>query len=176
MARQEAYTFRDAVLADAPAVAAFVNAVYHGPEAELGWTPETHLHRGPRTSVAEVAGFIGDGAHCHVLCEERGQLAGCALIQRFGDGEAHFGMFAVATRLQGAGVGKLVMAQAERRAVELWGVRVMRLTVMSPQDKLIAFYERRGYRLTGEREPFPFDAEPNWVRNDFDVLVMRKTL
>lgn len=103
-------------------------------------------------------------------------LVGSALIQNKGDGLAHFGMFAVATRLQNAGIGKLVMAAAERRAVELWAVRAMRLTVMSPQDKLVAFYERRGYRLTGEREAFPFEDEPNWVRNDFDVLVMRKAL
>lgn len=153
-----------------------MNTAYHGPEAEHGWTPETHLHLGPRTSVAEVAGHIADPAHCHVLCEDGGEIVGTALIQNKGKGLAHFGMFAVATRLQNAGIGKLVMAHAERRAVERWGVRDMRLTVMSPQEKLVAFYERRGYRPTGEREAFPFEEEPNWVRNDFDVIVMRKAL
>lgn len=30
------------------------------------------------------------------------------------------------------------------------------MTVVNVRDTLIAWYVRRGYRLTGEREPFPY--------------------
>ena len=36
----------------------------------------------------------------------------------------------------------------------------MALSVVSVRAELIAWYERRGYRLTGETQPFPEKVEP----------------
>ncbi|CAM5534531.1 hypothetical protein SANTM175S_00943 [Streptomyces antimycoticus] len=62
-------------------------------------------------------------------------------------------MFAVSPALQGAGLGKTIIAEAERQARETWGVREMHMTVISVREDLIAWYERRGYRRTGETSP-----------------------
>jgi hypothetical protein len=35
----------------------------------------------------------------------------------------------------------------------------MHMTVISVREELIAFYERRGYRRTGELTPFPYGDE-----------------
>jgi hypothetical protein len=35
----------------------------------------------------------------------------------------------------------------------------MEMTVISVREELIAFYERRGYRRTGELSPFPYGDE-----------------
>jgi hypothetical protein len=51
------------------------------------------------------------------------------------------------------------------------------MTVLAPQDKLIAYYERRGFRPTGETRPFP--ADPTYARPLRDGLyfvVLEKSL
>jgi hypothetical protein len=51
------------------------------------------------------------------------------------------------------------------------------MTVLAQQDKLIAYYERRGFRRTGETRPFPADpryARP--LRDDLHFVVLVKAL
>ncbi|MFD6369350.1 GNAT family N-acetyltransferase, partial [Streptomyces roseolus] len=55
--------------------------------------------------------------------------------------------------------GKRIIAEAERRVRELWDVREMHMTVITAREELIAWYERRGYRRTGETSPFPYGDE-----------------
>ena len=64
------FKFCIAQLADAVDVAKLVNATYDGLEAAQGWTPETHLHSGPRTSIAEVASYFHNPACLIVLRKE----------------------------------------------------------------------------------------------------------
>ena len=66
------FKFRIAQLADAVDVTKFVNETYHGPEAAQSWTPETHLHSGPRTSIAEIASYFRNPACRIVLRKELG--------------------------------------------------------------------------------------------------------
>lgn len=153
------YKFRIAVPSDAQALTSFVNATYHGPEAAKGWTPETHLHGGPRTNVERVAAHIADAEARFILCEDANGLLGCALIEHKGDG-AYFGMFAVRTARQDGGIGRAIFAEAERLARALWQCHFMTLTVINLQTDLTAYYKRRGYHPTGERQPFPFDEAP----------------
>jgi GNAT superfamily N-acetyltransferase len=169
------FEFRVARPSDARAITSFVNATYHGPEAAKGWTPETHLHSGPRTNVERVAAHIADTEARFIFCEDANGLLGCALIERKGDG-AYFGMFAVRTASQGGGIGRAIFAEAERLARTLWHCPFMTLTVINLQTDLAAYYERRGYSPTGERQPFPYDEAPGALRTDYDVIVMRKNL
>ncbi len=54
------FHFCDAQPGDAEAITAMVNAAYSGADAAAGWTPETHLHAGPRTTLAEVQAILSD--------------------------------------------------------------------------------------------------------------------
>ena len=58
--------------------------------------------------------------------------------------------------LQGGGIGKALLAEAERIVRDEWRLPAMRMTVIDIRDELIAFYERRGYRRTGNFKPFPY--------------------
>ena len=93
-------------------------------------------------------------------------------------GVGYFGMFAVEPGLQGAGVGKAVLAEAERIAGGDWGLPVMRMTVIDVRDALIAFYQRRGYARTGIRKPFPYGDERfgTPLRDDLRFEVLEKAL
>jgi GNAT superfamily N-acetyltransferase len=87
-----------------------------------------------------------------------GDPIACCHVQRDDAGSGYFGMFAVRPAAQGGGIGRFALAEAERQAAG-WGCRRMRMTVISAREDLIAWYGRRGYRLTGEREPFPYGDE-----------------
>ena len=83
-------------------------------------------------------------------------------------------MFSVRPDLQGAGLGKLLLAESERVVRDDWHLQAMRMTVIDIRDELIAFYERRGYRRTGIYKPFPYgDARFGTPKRDdlrFEVL------
>ncbi len=68
-------------------------------------------------------------------------------------------MFAVSPGQQNGGIGKQVLAEAERRVAADFGCTRLRMTVIDLREELIAWYERRGYRRTGEHAPFPYGDE-----------------
>jgi ribosomal protein S18 acetylase RimI-like enzyme len=87
-------------------------------------------------------------------------------------------MFSVRPGLQGAGIGGQVLAEAERFARDEFGMDVMRMTVIDLREELIAWYERRGYRRTGIKKPFPYGDERFGIplRDDLRFEVLEKTL
>ena len=169
------FDFRFATSADASEVHALIERAYRGSVAATGWTNETELLDGPRSTLDEVNGIIADPQSRFVLAIANGELIASALIRKAGDG-AYFGMFAVDPKLQQAGIGKMHIARCEADARRLWNAKFLRLTVISLRDELIGWYERRGFVQTGEREPFPFDEAPGALRTDFDLLVLQKPL
>ena len=59
-----------------------------------------------------------------------------------------------------------------------FGAARIEMTVIAQRDELIAWYERRGYALTGERRPFPAH-DPRFGlprRDDLEFVVMEKAL
>jgi ribosomal protein S18 acetylase RimI-like enzyme len=169
------FDFRFANTSDASAVASLIERAYRGSEAAKGWTNESAILTGPRSSVREIERLVRDADSRFVLAIANGEVAGCALIQKYGEG-AYFGMFAIDPGLQQAGLGKMLVARCEVDAKKLWQARYLRLTVISLRDELIAWYERRGFVVTGEHEPFPFRPAAGAVRTDFDLVVLQKPL
>lgn len=149
-------TFRTAVSADIPAVVALVESAYRGTEG--GWTTESHLLDGQRTDPQGVAEVIEAEGSRLLAVERDGELLACCQLEQRAS-TAYFGMFSVRPDRQGGGVGRAVLAEAERIAREEWGATVMEMTVIVQREDLIAWYERRGYRRTGETLPFPYGDE-----------------
>lgn len=170
----DSLSFRVATVADVSAIVDLVESAYRGEESLKGWTSEAGFIEGDRTSADEVSSLIRNPLARMLLAFDDGALVGCALI-KCEAGEGYFGMFSVRPARQGGGLGKRLLAEAEKTARETWNCRSMKMTVISIRDELIAFYERRGYRRTAT-EPFPFDQHPHVRRNDFHFVVLSKTL
>ena len=168
--------FRYATADDVPAIAALTERAYRHPDPATAWTDESAILSGPRTSVETVRRMVGEGSRRFVLAEEDGTLVASGMLERLGAGEAHFGMFAVEPARQGGGTGRLLLAECERRAVELWSTRRMTMHVISLRTELIDWYVRRGYALTGESHPFPFAEAVGALRTDFDLVELAKVL
>ncbi|MEW2140292.1 GNAT family N-acetyltransferase [Streptomyces sp. NPDC005409] len=173
-AQPAALSFRSAVEADVPELVELVESAYRGDASRAGWTTEADLLDGQRTDPDGVRAVIESPDAVLLVVERAGELVACCQLEHRGD-HAYFGMFAVRPGLQGAGLGKEILAEAERRARATWGAREMRMTVVHVREELIAYYVRRGYRRTGELSPFPYGDERFGVplRDDlaFELLV-----
>src|SRR5690606_7646541 len=127
---------------------------------------------GQRTDADEVSRLIAAPDSVILLCHADGELIGSVHLERQGDA-AYLGMLVVKPVLQGRGIGKRFMEAAEDYARAAWGVTSMLMTVIRFREELIAYYERRGYRRTGERRPFPTDPRygiPKVEGLEFEVL------
>lgn len=138
---------------------ALVAHAYRGTGGEPGWTTEAHLFTGPRADAALVRETMRSPGNTLIVAEDHGTVVGCCTVTDQGETDqgrtAYFGLFAVSPNVQGAGLGKALLAEAERVAREVLGATAMIMTVISTRDDLLAWYERRGYRRTGEITPFP---------------------
>ncbi|MCC5857546.1 MAG: GNAT family N-acetyltransferase [Ectothiorhodospiraceae bacterium] len=164
--------FRLAVPEDVDEIVALVNSAYRGEVSRQGWTTEADLLGGQRTDAREVEQLITGPDSVMLVCHRNEMLIGCVQLQR-GRDRAYLGMLAVRPHLQGAGVGKRFMEAAEDFIRDRWRLGVVEMTVIFTRHELIAYYQRRGYRLTGERRPFPLEERfglPKVDRLEFVVL------
>jgi ribosomal protein S18 acetylase RimI-like enzyme len=172
--RQQELLFRTARVADAPAIVALVESAYRGDASRAGWTTEADLLDGQRVDVVGITEIIIKRGNRVLLAETDGALVACCHLEKQG-ATCYFGMFSVKPTQQGGGVGKRVMAEAERVARDEWKCTKMEMTVISLRDELVAWYERRGYRRSGVFKPFPYgDARFGIPRRDdlrFELLV-----
>jgi GNAT superfamily N-acetyltransferase len=153
--------FRCATVADVNAVVALVNSAYRGESSRAGWTTEADILGGQRTDALEIAQLIAADASLILLCVRGGEIIGSVHVERVDAATAYLGMLVIRPALQGRGLGRRFMAQAEGFARTEWGVARMQMQVITLRHELIAYYERRGYRRTGETRPFPA-ADPKF--------------
>ncbi|MFF9125616.1 GNAT family N-acetyltransferase [Streptomyces sp. NPDC014889] len=170
-------TFRDARDTDVDTLVRLIESAYRGDSSRAGWTTEADILQGQRTDPEGVLEVIESPGSRLLTVERDGTVVACCQLEHKGD-HAYFGMFAVSPTMQGAGLGKVVIAEAERRAREEWGVREMHMTVISVREDLIAWYERRGYRRTGKTTPFPYGDERFGIpqRDDLEFELLVKEL
>jgi ribosomal protein S18 acetylase RimI-like enzyme len=170
--------FRIAAEQDAQAIADLLNSAYRGESSRAGWTTEADFLAGQRTDTQAVAAIIASPAQWFLLGERDNMLLGSVCLERADARSCHFGMFAVRPELQGQGMGKRFLAEAEGFARDRLGCVTMRMLVITLRAELIAWYERRGYRRTGELDVFPYGDERFGIplRDDLKFEVMSKNL
>jgi ribosomal protein S18 acetylase RimI-like enzyme len=170
--------------ADLEAIEALVNGAYRGPASRAGWTTEADYLDGQRTSVAALQRDLAGPSAPRILVLRRaqgGEILACVLVEliwRAGGGSSgYIGMLTVKPGLQNGGIGRIMLRAAEDEARRCGADRAC-MTVVQVRDTLIAWYERRGYRRTGETTPFPYDdgrfGAPR--RDDLFFVVLVKPL
>lgn len=173
----DAAAVRRADNADAEKVVQLVRSAYRGEASRTGWTSEADLVEGERIDLDQVHTMIADPKSVLLVLPDAEGLLACAQVVDLGDGLSYFGTFAVRPQRQGGGVGRQVMAAAERWARSTFAAHAMEMTVLTQQDNLISWYERLGFCRTGETRTFPADekfARPR--RGDLTFAVLSKDL
>lgn len=142
---------------DLPQLHRLVEGAYRGDSARRGWTHEADLLGGQRTDVEALREVLDDPAQCILIAISDGRITGCVQITDRGEGLSCLGLLSVDPALQAGGLGKRLIAAAEREAMARFGARTMEMTVIRQRSELTAYYIRRGYLPTGEERPFPID-------------------
>lgn len=151
---------RPAAAADVETLNDLIQSAYRGDAARGGWTHEADLLDGQRIDTAGLADILADpDQHLLVAEDTDGALRGCVEIADHGGALAYLGLLSVAPQGQAKGLGKQLITAAEAFARDHLGATRMEMTVIRQRGELIAYYERRGYRLTGEERPFPYGDE-----------------
>ncbi len=156
---------------EAPVIARFVNEAYRGEASKRGWTTEADLLGGQRTDEREVSTLIAPPASIILCRKDREGLLGTIHILLCA-GTAHFGMLAVRPSMQGRGIGKSLLREAEKIAVDAHAMRA-EMAVLTFRRELLSFYERLGYARTGIFRDFPEDPRfgvPKVTGLRFEIL------
>ena len=170
--------FRDATVADIPALHRLIESAYRGEASRAGWTTEADLLAGQRTDPDDLASILADPAQAMLTAWRDDELLGCVLIADRSHGTGYFGMLSVVPTLQGGGLGRRLVDTAHAELVRRFGGRRVRISVFPQRESLIAWYRRLGYAPTGETLPFPYD-DPRFglpLRDDLHFIVMERPL
>jgi GNAT superfamily N-acetyltransferase len=169
-----------AVEADYPAIVDLANLAFRGTGANASWNTEAVFIEGQRLNEPLLREDLAGKRGAHLLIyrdEPDGPLLGTVLMDEQKDGVWYLGLLSVLPDLQKKQLGRGLLAAAEEFARTRGGRRI-RMTVVNVRDTLIAWYQRRGYRVTGETQPFPYGDERfgRPLRDDLHFVVLEKDI
>lgn len=151
---------RLATVADLPTLHPVIERAYRGDTARAGWTFESDILTGARTDIATLATILDSPADRLLVALAQDNPIGCVQITDKGAGTAYLGLLCVDPQRQADGLGRRLIDAAEWWAASDFGATIIEMTVIDSRSELIAYYQRRGYTLTGEARPFPIALEP----------------
>lgn len=159
---------------DIPELVALINSAYRGESSRKGWTTEADLIEGLRTDEPHLLDILNSsGTTLLKYTEPTGRIIGCVRLQKQPDGRLYLGMLTVTPVLQGQGIGRQLLAAAEHHA-QRERCHTIYMTVFSVRTELIAWYERHGYRVTGEIVPFQPNEKFEIIRRPLEFQVLEK--
>jgi ribosomal protein S18 acetylase RimI-like enzyme len=166
-------TLRPAKETDFPAIIALMNAAFRGTG---GWTVEADYIAGERTSESLLRDEIAKGAQ-YLLSDGEAILQGCVSLQASSPERWYLGSLTVNPAQQNTGFGRKLLEASEGYAAAR-GATTIEMAVVHVRDALISWYERRGYRRTGETRPFPYgdNRYGTPTRSDLVFVVLEKHL
>ena len=166
--------------ADLPPIVALMNRAYRGGGSQMGWTTEAGYIDGSRTTLSLIQEEMRASPDATFLLQRTrsgGELLGCVCVEPQGDGIWYLGSLTIDPQEQNRRLGRTLLGDAEDW-IRARGGREVGMTVVHLREELIAWYQRRGYALTGETKPFPYGDERFGTprRDDLHFAVLRKRL
>jgi ribosomal protein S18 acetylase RimI-like enzyme len=165
--------------ADLDEIAELTNWAYRGTGEVASWTVESYLE-GQRTTPDTLRADVAAKPQAHLLTWRgaAGELLGHFWLEPLGDGATwYLGLLSVRPDRQDQQLGRRLLAAGEDFA-RSHGAGRLQMTVINVRDTLIAWYQRRGYALTGEVRPFPYgdDRFGKPMRDDLSFVVLERAL
>ena len=162
--------------ADITAIKDLLNSAYRGESSKQGWTNEAHLIAGEqRIDKSSLQQVMNQANGVFVkYTDDKHQIIGCVNLQQH-DYKIYLGMFSVSPLLQGGGIGKKLLQAAEEYATQLQCTAIY-MTVISVRTELINWYERHGYKDTGERKFFKEDGIHGRHLQALEFITMEKDI
>jgi len=164
-----------ATTADIPQLNRLVNNAYRGEESKKGWTSEADIIDGIRINEEMLWEYFENKAVTILkYTDDNDELVGAVYLEDKSP-KLYLGMLSVSPVLQGGGVGKALLAEADKFAEQLDCDAII-ISVIRARKELVSWYERRGYVFTGETQPFHDDGRFGIPRQLIELIVMEKRL
>ena len=132
-----------------------------------GWTNEAALIGGIPATLSQIKAMI-DSPDAYLFVfdnpNDDQDIVGCISVDFSAINHqpaAYIGTFAVNPCLQGKGIGDVMLSAVETfatRHAKAKNLGYLSMSILSHRPELLAYYQRRGYQLTGETMPFPTDG------------------
>jgi ribosomal protein S18 acetylase RimI-like enzyme len=157
-----------------------VNLAFRGTGVEASWSSEGDYIEGQRLNEDLLREDLATKPDAQLLTyreEPDGALLGTVWLEPKEDDVWYLGLLTVRPDLQSRQMGRTLLAAAEGFAKER-GAQRIRMSVVNVRATLISWYERRGYILTGETQPFPYGDERfgRPLRDDLDFVILEKKI
>jgi ribosomal protein S18 acetylase RimI-like enzyme len=162
---------------DIDALVHVINHAYRpSRDRPVGWTHEAQVIQGQRITYQYLHSISTQPEHMILVLEHDSQIQGCVQISQLLAGQASIGLLTVDPFFQTQGAGKQLLAAAEAYARQTWQSEECVMSVLDVRHELIAFYQRRGYELTGRIQPYPMQAGIGVPKIAVQVLELSKLL
>ena len=146
-------------------------------QSERSWTTEKAFVDGIRITNEQLSGdlswsnfklFIGEN--------EQGLLVACIGLS-IDHNSVEIGTFAIDSSIQNLGYGKQMLNYVEVYVAQsCMEVRDLIMYVLDVRSELIAYYQRRGYQITGHTEPYPVNANVGQPLVPIQLIEMKKAI
>jgi ribosomal protein S18 acetylase RimI-like enzyme len=165
---------------DYAAIVDLANFAFRGVGLSAGWNSEADFIEGQRLTeplLREDLTAKPDAVLLTCRNDPHGELLGTVWLEPKRGGVWYLGLLTVRPDLQNKQTGRTLLALAEGFAKQ-HGARRIRMSVVNVRTTLIAWYQRRGYLLTGETQPFPYGDQRfgRPLRDDLNFVLLEKEI
>ena len=146
-------------------------------QSERSWTTEKAFVDGIRITNEQLSGDLSRSNFKLFIGEnEQGLLVACIGLS-FDHNSVEIGTFAIDSSVQNLGYGKQMLNYVEAYVAQSCSeVRDLIMYVLDVRSELIAYYQRRGYQITGHTEPYPVNANVGQPLVPIQLIEMKKTI
>ncbi len=149
-----------------------INLAYRA-QSERSWTTEKAFVDGTRITNEQLNGDLSRSNFKLFVGEnEQGLLVACIGLS-LDHNSVEIGTFAIDSSVQNLGYGKQMLNYVAQSCSE---VRDLIMYVLDVRSELIAYYQRRGYQITGHTEPYPVNANVGQPLVPIQLIEMKKTI
>ena len=163
---------RNAKIDDVAQLVELINLAYRA-QSERSWTTEKAFVDGTRITNEQLSGDLSRSNFKLFVGEnEQGLLVACIGLS-LDHNSVEIGTFAIDSSVQNLGYGKQMLNYVAQSCSE---VRDLIMYVLDVRSELIAYYQRRGYQITGHTEPYPVNANVGQPLVPIQLIEMKKTI
>lgn len=165
---------------DYPAIVELTNLAFRGVGPAASWNSESDFIEGQRLTESLLREDLAANRDAVLLTcrnDPHGELLGTVWLEPKRDGVWYLGLLTIRPNLQNKQMGRTLLALAEDFAKQRGAFRI-RMSVVNVRATLIAWYQRRGYVLTGETQPFPYEDQRfgRPLRDDLSFVLLEKEI
>ncbi|MCE1270809.1 MAG: GNAT family N-acetyltransferase [Acinetobacter sp.] len=167
---------RNANIDDVAQLVELINLAYRA-QSDRSWTTEKAFVDGTRITNEQLSGDLSRSNFKLFVGEnEQGLLVACIGLS-LDHNSVEIGTFAIDPTIQNLGYGREILNYVEAYIAQNYSsVRRLIMYVLDVRIELMAYYQRRGYQITGHTEPYPVNANVGQPLVPIQLVEMKKVI